>query len=88
MHIESFIYKSVITTVNYAYTVVDTTSYRRIYDGKRRFCAHIFTTQPQCIWTANPSFDFYYVYDQVATVTFLLICLSPLNSQQSGESTQ
>lgn len=77
MYIKSFIYKSVITTVNYAYIVVDTTSYRRIYDGNRRFCAHIYITQPQYTWTANPSFDFYYVYDQVATVIILVICLSP-----------
>jgi len=28
MHIESFAYKSVITTINYTYTFADTTSYR------------------------------------------------------------
>jgi len=40
MNIESFIYKSVITTINYTYTFADTTSYRLFYDGNQSsYCA-------------------------------------------------
>ena len=42
MHIESFVYKSVKTTINYTYTFADTTSYSLFYDwNQSSYCAYL-----------------------------------------------
>jgi hypothetical protein len=42
MDIKSFIYQSVIATINYIYTVADTTSCRLFYDGNESsYCTEL-----------------------------------------------